>query len=187
MLVLHLILETLWGRLRVLPSFQIEEWSRCLTRGGSLPRLPTGGCEALDSTYGSLCPPSSLRKAVPSSFLNGCGLHSLPLIRQWPQKTPSNNKKPQCFFLSSSLQVIFKHLWSWRQQITKCSAAPCCGPCPQGCHLLSSSGQCSALKHTPGNPRPMSPGCLRPGLQRSLSSEIRGSLGRELAPNQAEV
>ena len=115
-----------------MPLFQVEEWSTSLTRVGSPATVSTHWWQwspGLRSRLTSALPLTSpLCVALPSSFLNDCGLRFVPLIRQVaPEKKKPNKKKKHnkthCFFLLPSLQIIFKHLWLWQQQINKHSAA----------------------------------------------------------------
>lgn len=106
-----LVLGPLWGRLRVTLVFQTEGEGRWLTR-------VTASWEALT---GHLCPSPHLFSLHDSAFFLSEWLwsaFSLPLIRRWHQ-----TKHKTHFLRSTSLQIIFKHLWSWQQQINKYSAA----------------------------------------------------------------
>lgn len=106
-------------------------------RAGSPARVSTRWRQwspGLHSRLTSALPLTSpLCVALPSSFLNDCGLRFVPLIRQVaPEKknqTKKKHNKTHHFFLLPSLQIIFKHLWLWQQQINKHSeAAPLSEP-----------------------------------------------------------
>lgn len=160
------------GLCLVVLIFQGEEWSRCLTRVGSLTRLnwPTDGGKARNCTYGSPLPfLSPLCVAVPSSFLNDCGLRLLPLIRQGHRKNPTRKKhnKTHCFFLSPSYQLFLNICGYDSSKSTSIQLLPRYrNPFPCGGPFLGSSCHHWTPKHLGGTPGPGSHGGLWPGLQR---------------------
>lgn len=148
-----------------MPLFQVEEWSTRLNRVGSPATVSTHWWQwspGLHSWLTSALPLTSpLSVALPSSFLNDCGLRFVPLIRQVaPEKKKNQTKKrnttkPTASFFFPPYKLFLNICGYDSSKSTSTQRLPHYrNPFPCGRLFLSSSCHHWTPKHPRGNVGP---------------------------------
>lgn len=134
---------------------------------------------------GHLCPSphlSALCMAVPPSFLNDCGLHSPPLIRQWHQKNPNKKNKTPMFFFLPPYKLFLNICGHDSSKSTSTQLRPHYrNPFPCGCLLLTNSCHCWTPEHPLGTQAQIAMAALT-WFAKATSSKLRSSFWRERIP-----